>query len=135
MKTSGKSVLLIIFTVSFAAPIFLLGFGIVVGTPYSLTQIFRGSFELALYPFISIGGLLGLWAVLQLLARTLNDSFKLASPARLLVYICSGIFSLGAVAINTEMGFGISSLFWIMPCGLTGYLVYVNRQYFRDGLK
>ena len=125
-----RTILVCEFALAFWLPVAALALGIFIGFPVGIMGLFEGQIEALVYPMLTIGGLIGLWGVCQLLAKALDEEMNIARPKRLLFYIFSGCLAMAPFTYIAFEGFGKWSFILLMPYIVTGQLIYNNRGYF-----
>ncbi|TRX56824.1 hypothetical protein [Thalassomonas sp. M1454] len=129
MRNFYRMLLAIEFGLVFLVPIWFLGFGILLGTPLAIYSMFQGDFSLTHYPFMTIGGLFGIWGISQLLAKQLSPDINIAPPRRLCFYLISGCLAIIPFGIITFEDINLfSTVLWLSPYIVTLHLVYLNKS-------
>lgn len=127
-----KGLILIEFSLAYCVPVVLLIPGFAVA-PYLLVLAFMSLSYILVFlgaTLLLSGAVVGLWASIQLLCKTMDPGLIIGKPRRLLRFLVCGVASLLAVTPFVALvapGLVIAAM--LLPIPVAIHLVYLNRTY------
>lgn len=128
-----KGLVLIEFSLAYCVPVVLLMPGLAVALHLLVFAFMSLGYALIFLGALLLlsGALVGLWASIQLLCKTMDPGLIIGRPRRLLWFLACGMASLLVVAPFVALvAPGLVTTAMLLPIPVAVHLVYLNRAHF-----